>query len=180
MFKAFIYGGTLRYARNTNNEDDFLIKVNNFSEKLIARGYNLSEINKITETVSHRERSNLIHKQQEKTESKTPLVFSTTYNPYINQSDLNKSIKQNWSLIRNHETLSGIFPDPPFIAYRKDQNIREKMIRAKLNRSPTDPTSKQLAPPPDYSGFEDPDETLNILISLLEEQVTYTENSTQD
>lgn len=114
-----------------------------------------------------------------KQNSKTPLVFSTTYNPYINHGDLNKAIKNNWSLIQCHETLSRIFPEPPFIAYRKDQNIREKMVRAKLNQSPIDSSPQKLTLTPQESGFlEDPDETLNILISLLEEQFTSDEDLT--
>ena len=69
-------------------------------------------------------------------------------------------------MIQRNETLSGIFPDPPFIAYRKDQNIREKLIRAKLNQSPTDSTSQQLNHTSHDSGFiDDPDDTLDILVS---------------
>ncbi len=129
VFKAFIYGETLRYARNTNNEDDFLIKVNNFSEKLITRGYNISEINKIVGKVPHSERSKLIHKRPQKQKSTTPLVLSTTYNPYINHGDLNKAINKHWSLIQCNNTLSRIFPEPPVIAFRKDLNIRESWLK---------------------------------------------------
>ena len=48
IYKAFIYGETLRYARNTNNEDDFTEKVSVLSQKLLARGYTQTEINNAT------------------------------------------------------------------------------------------------------------------------------------
>jgi hypothetical protein len=57
VFKALVYGETLCYAPNTNNKDDFLLKVNNFSEKFTTRGYKASEIATITGKVSHNERS---------------------------------------------------------------------------------------------------------------------------
>ena len=70
---------------------------------------------------------------------------------------------------------------------KKDQNIREKLIRAKLHQSPIDFTStQQLSPIPDDSsddssddsGFgKGHDETLEILISLLEKQVTNKQGS---
>ena len=74
-------------------------------------------------------------------------------------------------------------PNASFIAFKKDQNIREKLIRAKLNQSPIDFIStQQLSPIPDDSsddsGFgKGHDETLEILISLLEEQVTNKQGS---
>ena len=39
VFNAFIYGETLRYARNTNNVEDFTNTVKTFSNKLLNRGF---------------------------------------------------------------------------------------------------------------------------------------------
>ena len=78
-------------------------------------------------------------------------------------------------------------PNDPFIALKKDQNIREKLIRAKLNQSPIDFIStQQLFPISDDSGDDSGydsgfgkchDETQYILIFLLEEQVTNKQGS---
>ena len=78
-------------------------------------------------------------------------------------------------------------PNAPFIALKKDQNIREKLIRAKLNQSPIDFIStQQLFPISDDSGDDlgydsgfgkCHDETQYILIFLLEEQVTNKQGS---
>ncbi len=38
VFKAIIYGEKLHYASNTNNEDDFLVKINNVLEQLSQLG----------------------------------------------------------------------------------------------------------------------------------------------
>ena len=47
-------------------------------------------------------------------------------------------------------------PNAPFIALKKDQNIREKLIRAKLNQSPIDFISTQQLSPhwSDDSGYD--------------------------
>ena len=46
---SYVYGETLHYARNTSNKEDFLLKVNSFSEKLTTRGYKAVEIATITQ-----------------------------------------------------------------------------------------------------------------------------------
>ena len=62
IFKAFIYGETLRYARNTTSGDHVQIKVNTFTEKLLKRGYNQTEIQKAISKVSHKSRPQLMTK----------------------------------------------------------------------------------------------------------------------
>ena len=84
---------------------------------LTARGYNLSEINKITGNMSHDDRSNMNYKWQ----NKPPFVFTTTYNPCLNHGDLNQAINKYWFLIQYNETLSRIFQNPPFVAYKKKE-----------------------------------------------------------
>ena len=167
VFNAFIYGECLRYARNTNNPEDFQETVQNFSRKLLNRGYSPKEIQLATSKVSLEGRTQLVHKPQRKTRTKKlPVVFSTTYNPAINHGDLKRAIHKHWRHIQGNEQLREIFPNPPLIAYKKAKNIREMIIRAKL------PLPSQT-PVPDDSGFvEEPDETLDTLLSLLEEQVT--------
>ena len=164
VFKAFIFGETLRYARNTNNEDDFKEKVKGFSHKLRARGYTQTEINNGTHNVSLTNRTKLIHNLPKgKQNMEAPLVFSTTYNPFVNHKDVKQAINKHWHLIQQNPQLSEIFPKQPFVAFRKAQNIREKLIRAKLTSTPHSH---------DSGFFEEPDETLDILLSLLEEQIT--------
>ena len=61
------------------------------------------------------------------------------------------------------------FPKPPIIAFRRDQNIWEILVRAKLPS--LNPNSNSL--PKDSGFFEETfeqDENLNFLLSLLEEQ----------
>ena len=62
-----------------------------------------------------------------------------------------------------------MFPKPPLVAFKKVQNITEKLFRAKLTKDTQ--LSKILLPDNDDSGYqEDHDETLDILVSLFKEQ----------
>ena len=98
-----------------------------------------------------------------------PPIFVTTYNPAINHRDLHRALNKHWFLIEGNKQLTEKFPKPPIIAFRRDQNIRENLVRAKLPQ--LNPNSNSL--PKDSGFFEETleqDETLNILLSLLEEQ----------
>ncbi len=108
MFNAFIYGETLRFARNTNNIEDFNEKVDTFKNKLTARGYTHDELNTQIHKVSHHERTNLIHKTLEvpQQNEKNPLVFSTTYNPALFHKDISRAISKYWPLIQSDDTLT--------------------------------------------------------------------------
>ena len=72
-----------------------------------------------------------------------------------------------WRHIPSNDKLREIFPNPPLIAYQKAKNIREIIVWAKLLEAKQSPVQED-------SGFidEEPDESLEILLSLLEEQNT--------
>ena len=168
VFNAFIYGETLRFARNTNNIEDFQEKVETFTNKLTARGYTHDEINTQIQKVSHHERANMIHKPLEvhQQKNKSPLVFTTTYNPALFHKDISRAITKHWPLIHSDETLTEIFPNTPFIAFKKYKNIREKIIRAKLPPDTTESESDIDDPSPENNSPE-LQETLEDLIALL-------------
>ena len=86
---------------------------------------------------------------------------------------MKQAINKHWHLIQQNPQLLEIFPKQPFVAFRKAQNIREKLIRAKLTNTDPNKSTKIITPNPrDSVFFEEPDETLNIFLSLLEEQIT--------
>ena len=88
------------------------------------------------------------------------------YTPRVNHKDVKKAVYKNWHLIQQNQLLSEIFPKPPLVAFRKAKNIRERIIRAKLNIKDTDVPNKQPNDNPINSDpNEETDPTLNILLS---------------
>ena len=94
--------------------EDFNETVENFSNKLLERGYTTAEIAQAKGKVSHTNRSQLVHKQPTPQPTKgTPTFFSTTYNPAVNHRDLRRALNKHWPHIQSKDTLRKIFPNPP-------------------------------------------------------------------
>lgn len=148
-FSGFIKGEFLRYARNCNNEKDFIQHSNLFSSKLQNRGYTAEQIREIRNTVSHTDRPNLLKPKNTDENNATPfpLVFTTEYTSHLKSPTIKKALTKYWSKIEMDEKLKAIFPEPPLIAFRRTKNIQNIVVRAKLP----------------------PDEDLNILIDLMNE-----------
>ena len=131
-FSGFIKGEFLRIARNSNNEHDFIERSNLFSEKLIARGYQLDFINKIRKKVSHSDRPNLL-KQSKPKQNKTPtppLVFSTEYTGHLESRSIKTALTKNWEIIGKDPKLQLMFPTPPLIAFKRARKMQDKLIKA--------------------------------------------------
>lgn len=145
-FLGFIKGEFLRIIRNSSNEHDYLERANLFTEKLIERGYKPDFINKIRKTVSHSDRPNLLA-QQHLLVSTIPLVFSTEYTGHMEPKSIKSAPTKHWNIIGKDPKLQQIFSQTPLIAFRRANNIQDKLIKAKLP----------------------PDEDLAILIELANE-----------
>ena len=79
-----------------DNKEDFTEKVKDFSQILLARGSTQTEINNATHKVSLANRAKLIHKLSTGKQNKeVPLVFSTTYNPFVNHKDVKQAVNKN-------------------------------------------------------------------------------------
>ena len=137
------------------------------------RSYKKQNVLETIRIVDFSQWENLIHRTNTK-EMNAPLVFTTTctYNLYIQPRKIKKLTNKHWPIIQSNPLLSNMFLKPQLVAFKKAQNIKEKLIRAKLTKDTQQvPVSKNLLPDNDDSGYqEDHDETLAILVSLLNEQ----------
>ena len=57
-------------------------------------------------------------------------VFVLTYDPRLPSA--NQIVKKHWRVMTQDPVLREIFPLPPLIAYRRQKNVREFVIRAKV------------------------------------------------
>ena len=62
-------------------------------------------------------------------------VISLLYHPSTNR--VRKIIQSNWSLLQSRAELAAIFSQPPLIAYKRDTNIRDMLVRSKLHQPAT-------------------------------------------
>ena len=59
-------------------------------------------------------------------DNRIPLVI--TYHP--GNIPIRKIIVKSFELLRKHESTKHIFSDPPITAYRRERNIRDRIVRA--------------------------------------------------
>ena len=163
-FNGFIKGEILRYARTCNNTDDFTKKVAFFTNKLLNREYKNNEITKITKGVDHNTRNTLTNTRKAKTTT-NKLIFSTTYSPYIQTKYLKGILVKHWDELKKDTTLINLFPESPTIAYKRNKNLKDSLVKTKFTKEKKNQTHK-----PDMQTILHSDPNIDILASLLEEQ----------
>ena len=129
MFSGLIKGESIRHVKNTNNDKDRQAILNQFSNKLINRGYSKSEIDTSMLSISSRERSNLLQKKDNKC-TEIQLIMGSRFNPRLKK--IKKSISKYWNVLEFDETCKMLFKQQPIIAYKKHKNLSELLTSARL------------------------------------------------
>ena len=94
-----------------------------------------------------------------KQDTNPPLVFVLPYFPQVHHSNLKRALSKHWHIIEENDYLKSLFPAPPLLAYKRQKNIKDTIIRARLQDPTENDSLKELD-----------EENLQILIELLEEQ----------
>ena len=135
VFSALILGETIRYCRGHTSEQDFIDKVNFFTEKLVDRGYNRAQVNEITNKVKFNDHDTYLSNPKMKNKvarNAIPLVLVTTYTPYTRTHDLKTALLKHWNKIEQNCTLRKLFPNPPLLAYKRAENLADMLVNSKL------------------------------------------------
>ena len=133
VFKGFIRGELIRYARNTSNLGEYENKKSLFKEKLLARGYSSKEFEKASEEVDFNERQRYIAEKEK--DNKIPLVFKMNYYPHITSKHIKNALLKHWEIIEDNPELRRIFPEIPIIAFSRTKNLKDDLVRARLKVS---------------------------------------------
>jgi len=100
----------------------------------ISREYREKSIDEAISRVLKISRREAI-KKVEKQKNERP-VFVLTYNPAL--PSVSHIIKKHWRVMKSDPYLRKVFPQPPMVALRRTDNLREK-----INKSQSPPTSNQ-------------------------------------
>ena len=131
VFKAFMKGELIRYARNSSNRQSYDLKKENFLDKLIERGYTKEEFEEASGEVIFNNRKLYISEKDKQDD--IPLVYKQKYFPHISGNHIKNAILKDWKIIEEHNVLKKIFTNPPILAYSRTQNLRDKLVRARFN-----------------------------------------------
>ena len=133
VFKGLIKGELMRFVRTATNVADYLDRAELFKQKLLLRGYSLNDFNSAFVQVNHADRSKYLTEKQKELNQHSPLVFTTTYSPHL--SGFRKALLHNWEIIEKSDYLRNIFSKKPIIAFRRNKNLRDTLVRARLRPS---------------------------------------------
>ena len=127
------YGEFLRIRRNCSNIEDFHTKAKKRLADYIYRGYPENLLNAAYSKAASQDRRDLLHRSGQKTKRQTdrvPLVL--TFNPA--NPDFAKLIAKHWDMIKL-SSKAPAFSEPPMVVYRRNQNLSDKLVRAKLKQN---------------------------------------------
>ena len=131
-FKGFIKGECVRYIRTNSSLEERQKQFDFFKNKLLEREYTEKEVEEITHLEEKRDRTTLLQDQKfKKNKTKNRVNFITKYHKGL--TNLNRILKKNWHLIKKSDDNKKIFSENPMIAFRRNKNIKELLIRSKLN-----------------------------------------------
>jgi hypothetical protein len=167
VFKGFIKGELLRYVRNSSNKSDFETIKKAFQTRLLNRGYKKADIDAVVSQIDHGNRKLTLQTGfKNKNDTDTPLVFTTTHNPYM--PNLKRILVKHWHYIENVPQLKQIFPQLPTMAFRKNKSIYNYIVRAKIQATNHGNMDGCNNDDDDDNDVNDDNYTLTQLIDILE------------
>ena len=153
VFQGLIKGELIRFVRTSTNREDYENRAELFKEKLVLRGYSVSEFNNAFEQVNHQNRATYLIEKEKMHNKQIPLVFTTVYNPHV--SGFRRALLKHWDIINDSKHLKTIFPNKPILAFRRNKNLKDTLVRARLKPDGMEKSESQ--------GTDE----LDLLISLL-------------
>ena len=126
------YSQYLRLRRICSLDEDFKANAFNLTGYYLKRGYPINSLKK------HFQRENQFTQDQllevkPKSETSRP-VMVTKFSP--KNPNVSKFIRDNWNIIQNMEELKQIFPEKPFMGFRRLPYLRDKLTSAKIRYPP--------------------------------------------
>lgn len=117
------------------------IRLEELKGLLVSRSYNCKLVDEAIMKAKNIPRERALERvNKEKDQSKRRPVFSVEYHPSL--PAMPKLLQKHWRVMVEDPQLKEAFPLPPLVAYRRPQNLKEKLIRAKLPPAYTRPKRK--------------------------------------
>ena len=127
--KNIPYSLALRITRVCSEEENRELRYNELKEFLLERKYKNSLIDASIRRARAIPRVLALKSVAAPPPNKRP-VFSVTYDPRL--PDLQALQRKHWRSMTEDDYLKSVFPQPPLLAFRRQKNISDFLIRARL------------------------------------------------
>jgi hypothetical protein len=106
------------------------LRFGELKEMLVARGYIPSIIEAAIAKARSIPREVALRRVSRQAASDRP-TFAVTYNPRL--PSIPDITRKHWrSMVYQDKHLENVFPEPPLIAYKRQRNLKDQLVRAKL------------------------------------------------
>ena len=104
---------------------------------LLERDYPIKIINMAIERARKIPRKEALKKVERNKNEADRIVFVVLYDPRL--PSIPAIVNRHWRVMCQDPYLKKVYPAPPLVAFRRQRNIREKLIRAKVPAPPSRP-----------------------------------------
>ena len=78
-----------------------------------------------------KKREDLLHAEEQHKEKKCRIIFPITYHPV--NTEVCKVVKHHYKTLSKDQEIGRIFKEPPMIAFRRDRNLKDILVRSTLS-----------------------------------------------
>ena len=128
--RAIPFSLALRLRRICSSDETFALRANELTQYLNDRGYNLSFLKHEIQRVRAITRDETLKPSQitSNQPSRVPLVI--TYNPALRS--ISSIIRKHFSILSSSARCANVFKSIPLVAFRRTDNLSDKLVRSKL------------------------------------------------
>ena len=129
---AIPFSQFLRLRKLCSDDPDFKNKAQEMSTYFTNNGDPKKVINDALEKVANIPRQEAM-KPRRKNEASERMPLTLTYHPLA--VPVKKIIYKNFGILSSDDETRRIFPSPPLMAFRRDSNLRDTLVRSRLNNA---------------------------------------------
>ena len=126
-------GLAIRTKRICSNPDTCEKRFDELRCHLKKRNYKTDVIEKAFTDTRALDRDSLLHYREKRKNSRVPFVV--TYHP--DGPNFAQIIRKHWGIIESVDEVKQVLGDMPMVAFRRPKNIRDHLVRAKINTNRT-------------------------------------------
>ena len=125
----------LRLRRICSDQADFLNKAQEVASFFERRGYSAQTLKYDLEKMKQLSQSDALTKSNSTKEKMNRIPLILTYHPL--NSRVQQILLDNFKVIADDPATSFIFPQPPMVAFRRDDNLRTSLVHAAEKQAAT-------------------------------------------
>jgi hypothetical protein len=135
------YSQFLRLRRLCSTEEDFQEEATKMSQFFHQQNYPGDTVKKAQQKASTISREDALREKEDKNGNDERPVLTITFHPH--NIAVKNTLLKNFHILQADPELREIFPAPPLVAYKRDTNLRDHLVHARLPplvSSPSDNT----------------------------------------